>query len=608
MPAIPFFNPHFVITTEFKSVKPSVTLASYPITYSTGGVIVNNRPLNKQQMEEVHPYIPDAYDKMQAGRISRREFIRMATLLGMSAGLAVACSTPEVEEAADTVNEVIDDAQEIVEDAVSGGPVRGGTFTKAMSLQLLDHPARLSWVEGANIVRHVSEYLTETGPDNITRPLLLDRWQANDDVSVWDLYLKQGIKFNNGDELTADDVMFTFSQWMDENVGSSMLGLISYWGGMENVEKVDDYHIRLNLATPNIGVPEHLFHYPGVILHRDFEGDFVQQPIGTGPYVLEEYAEGQRARFRRREDYWRDGADGEPLPYIDELIYLNQEKDAAVAALQAGQIDSFHQPRPSDWQALKDVDGINVQAASTAQVFVLRMRVDLDPWTNQDVVNALKMCQDRERILQLSFFGEGDLAMDAHVAPVHPAYADLGIPEYDPDGARALLEGAGFADGLEATLVTKNDEAEPEIAQALKQLAEPAGFTLNLDITEPGGYWDRWADVDLGITAWTHRPLDTMVLPLAYIADENGDPVPWNETRWVDEEFTSLLRQAEATLDVEARRAIMGDIQQIMQDRGPIGISYFKRVWNLSRNRVKNFPAHPTSYDFLAEAWLDDSA
>ncbi|NIP18912.1 MAG: ABC transporter substrate-binding protein, partial [Xanthomonadales bacterium] len=74
--------------------------------------------------------------------------------------------------------------------------MRGGTYTASMQLQLLDHPARLSWVEGANIVRQFGEYLTETGPDNITRPYLLDRWEASDDVLTWDLYLKQGIKWN----------------------------------------------------------------------------------------------------------------------------------------------------------------------------------------------------------------------------------------------------------------------------------------------------------------------------------------------------------------------------------------------------------------------------
>jgi peptide/nickel transport system substrate-binding protein len=287
------------------------------------------------------------------------------------------------------------------------------------------------------------------------------------------------------------------------------------------------------------------------------------------------------------------------------LIYVAIDKDAGVAAMQSGQVDSLHQPRPSDWQALKDVPGITVRTASTAQCFVLRMRVDLEPWNNEKVRNALKMCQDREKILQLSFFGEGDLSIDAHVAPVHPAFCELPIPAYDPEGAKQLLAEAGFPDGLKVTLATKNDESEPEIAQALKELAAPGGFDITLDITEPDGYWDRWTEVDLGITAWTHRPLDTMVLPLAYINDADGVPVPWNETRWSDEEFTKLLRQAEGTLDVEARREIMCQIEEIMQNRGPIGNSYWKRVWNITRSEFQNVEAHPTSYDLLNTVWKD---
>jgi peptide/nickel transport system substrate-binding protein len=195
--------------------------------------------------------------------------------------------------------------------------VRGGTYTASMQLQLLDHPARLSWVEGANIVRQFGEYLTETGPDNITRPYLAERWEASEDVKTWDLYLRKGVTWNNGDDFTADDVMFTFGEWLNEDVGSSMLGLLAYLRGMQDVEKVDDYHIRLHLQYGDIGVPEHLFHYPAIILHRDFEGDIIKQPVGTGAFLLEEYAEGERAVFKRREDYWRTGEDGKPLPYLD---------------------------------------------------------------------------------------------------------------------------------------------------------------------------------------------------------------------------------------------------------------------------------------------------
>lgn len=560
--------------------------------------------ISKKEMERVHPAIPDAYDKLESGRISRREFMRFATLLGMTAAtasIAAACAAPggtgtDTETAGETTG-------------AAGQPVRGGTITKSMQLQLLDHPARLSWVEGANVVRQLGEYLTETGSDNVTRPYLLDRWEANEAVDVWDLYLKQGVTFNNGDTLTADDVIFTFGEWLNPDVGSSMLGLLSYLSSVDNVEKVGDYHIRLHLDTPNIGVPEHLFHYPAIILHRNFEGDIVQQPVGTGAYLLSEYAEAERAVFTRRPDYWRNGADGDPLPYLDQVVYVSTDKDAGTAALQSGQVDSLYDPRPSDWQALKDVPGLVTKAVSTAQCLVLRMRVDLEPWDDVRVRNALKMCQDRERILQLSYFGEGALSIDAHVAPIHPEYCEKPIPTYDVEGARALLEEYAAEMGIElplqVTLATKNDQNEPEIAQALKEMALPAGFDITLDITEPNGYWDRWTEVDLGITSWTHRPLGTMVLPLAYIEEAIG---AWNETRWYDSEFETLLRDAEATLDVEARRDIMCQLEDIMQTRGPIGNSYWKNVWNITHERFQNIQAHPTAYDFFFDVWEQPAA
>ena len=548
---------------------------------------MKNTKVSIEEMGKVHPLIPEFFQQFTEGKISRREFLRGATLLGLSSTLA-ACAAPGTEPVA----------------SVSTGEiVRGGTLRSAMELQLIDHPARISWTQSSNFLRQICDYLTITGSDNITRPYLLENWQASDDLMTWTLNLRKGVKFNNGDEMTADDVIFTFGEWLNPDVGSSMLGLLNYLDGPQSVEKVDDYTIRLNLNAPNISIPEHLFHYPAVILHRDFQGDFIKQPVGTGAFTLEEYAEGERAVLKRREDYWQMGEDGQPLPYLDEIIYVSIDKDAAIAALSSGQVDTMFQARPSDWQALKENSDMTVLAASTAQAYLVRMRVDVEPWSDVRVRNALKKCQDRQKVLQLGYYGEGDLSIDAHVAPIHPEYCEKLIPEYDPEGSKALLAEAGYPDGLKVTLSTKNDEAEPEIAQALKEMATAGGFDIELDITDPGGYWDRWTEVPLGITSWTHRPLGIMVLPLAYIADSNGDPIPWNETRWVDEEFVSLLSDAERTLDVEERRAIMCKIEDIMQERGPIANSFWKKVWRISRNNVKNIAAHPTDYDLFNEVW-----
>jgi peptide/nickel transport system substrate-binding protein len=566
---------------------------------------MNKKQISLKDLEKTHPALPLAYQQLEQGRISRRDFLRVSTLLGLSAGVAyaaAACGSPQTAEAPAT--EAPPEEAPATEEPKST-IVRGGTFSRAMELQQIDHPARFSWVQQSNVVSQVAEYLTQTGSDNITRPYLLEKWEASDDVKEWTLYLRKGVKFNNGDELTADDVMFNFEQWLDPDVGSSMLSLLSYLRGMEDVEKVDDYTVKMYLQEGNIGVPEHLFHYPAPIMHRNFEGDFIKQPIGTGGFTLEEYSEGERAVLKRREDYWRMGEDGQPLPYLDEIIYVSMAKDAGVAAVQSGQVDALYQPRASDWQALKDLPTHQVLTAPTAVTTVLRVRVDLEPWSDNRVRRALFMCQDREKIGQLAYYGQVDLGLDAHIAPVHPEYCEKDIPEYNPEQAKVLLTEAGYPDGLTVTLATKNDLEEPEYAQALKEMAAPAGFNIELDITEPGGYWDRWTEVDLGMTSWTHRPLGTQVFRLGYTSDADGNPVEWNETRWVDEEFEGLLAQAEATLDIEARRELMCQIEDIFMERGPIGIAFWKQVWNIVPKTFHNITAHPTEYDLLHEVWKE---
>ena len=539
----------------------------------------------------LHPAIRDLQSDMKRGKMNRREFLRLATLLGASAATASVLAGCGSLTAAPNSS-----AAATVE--------RGGTMRIGTAVQPIDHPARLAWIEGANQLRQVAEYLTETGPDNITRPWLLERWEPDEALKTWTLYLRQGIAFSDGQVLTADDIVFNFEQWLDPNVGSSMAGLLSYLN-KSGVERLDDRTIRLHLNEPQIGVPEHLFHYPGLILSRHFEGDFISQPVGTGPFTLVEYVKADRALLKRRPDYWRSGADGQPLPYLDELLYIDLDPGARVAAMQGGAIDTLFVPRPSDWEALRNSPGLNIQSVSTAETFVLRMRVDQEPWRDNRVRQALKFCQDRAKILEISYSDQGDLALDAHVAPAHPAYCKKPIPAYDPERSRALLAEAGYPDGLKVRLTTKNDLGEPKIARLLKKLAAEGGFEIDLNIIEPPRYWSEWTEVNLGLTVWGHRPLDTMALALAYTADEAGQPVAWNETHWVDDEFMALLRQAERTLDVAARRELMCNIEDLMQERGPVGISYWRKTWNITRSDFKNVKTHPTGYDLLYDVWKE---
>jgi peptide/nickel transport system substrate-binding protein len=545
----------------------------------------------KETKGKIHPAIPELKCDLAKGKLTRRDFLRYATLLGMSAAAAgqmVGLALPRRVFAAT--------------------PKRGGVLRVSAPVQKVTHPAQFSWASPTNQIRQVGEYLTWTDGKNITHPYLLKNWEASDDLMTWTLNLKEGIKFNNGDQFTADDVVFSLNQWKNKDVGSSMLGLMGYLDPT-GIEKTGMYQVKLHLKTAEVAVPEHLFHYPAIILnHKTFEGDFVKRPHGTGPYTLEEHLVGERVIVKRRNDYWQKGADGQSLPYMDGIQFndMGAEMAPQIAALKAGEIDMIDLADgggPEAFNALKGDSNITVLPTTTAGTQILRMRVDMKPWDDNRVRTALKICQHREKILALAYFGEGLQGHDHHVCPLHPEYCDKPIPKYDPQRAKQLLKEAGYPKGLDVNLAFGS--GWPPIvryAEILKQDAAPAGFRINLATMPNDQYWGKWTEVDLGITEWYHRPLGTMVLNLAYTKESLG---AWNETRWVDDEFGKLLKQANGILDVDERRKVMCKLEDIQQERGSIGLAFWRNKWYTVNKKVKGVEASPALYMTFNEVWLD---
>lgn len=567
--------------------------------------------MGSQPRKKVHPAVLHAQDQLARNQIDRREFLKLATLLGVSVptAYALAACAPSPTAPAATAAPVATTGPAVVPTAASAIK-RGGTVKWAAGIQPVDHPAKISWGFTAHIIGHVAEYLTYIDPKGLVYPRLLEKWEASDDVKTWTLYLRKGIKFHHGKDFNADDVIFNLKQWLDPTVGSSILGLMSGYLAPNDIERVDDYTVRLHASRPEIAVPYHLRHYPALIMPSDFEGDWSKQPYGTGAFDLKEWVNRERVVMTARKDYWRKAANGDQLPYVAEaqVFDLGDEVSAVIAAMQSGQIDTMGEPQVEIWKALKDDARINVQAMTTAQTAVMRTRSDVEPWNKPEVRKALLLCQKRQDVLDTACFGQGSVGSDTHTNEIHPEYFPVQTPPYDTDGAKALLAKAGYANGVDVKItVGASFPWCVAMAETIKASAAPAGFRIEIEQLPGSEYWNVWTEAALAVTEWGHRPLGTMVFNLAYTSEAGGKPVAWNESHWVDAEFDKVLAQANGTLDIEARRKLMGQLEQIQIDRGSAGIPAFRNVWRITSKRVMNMPVHSMMVDDITEVWLSDA-
>lgn len=520
------------------------------------------------------------FDELAAGRISRREFVRRGAVIGMSTALVGAALS------------ACGGANSSRPSSASSGAVpakKGGTLRLASQAPTAEiNPITIADLGGSTMLAQTGEFLTFD--NSVTRqlqPMLATSWSHNGDGSVWTFKLRRGVKFHNGQPMSADDVVYTFQQQTDPKNGSAALSTFAGVLKLDGVVKVNSETVAFHLEGPNGNFPYIIssdnFNLIIVPKGTDF-AKWQQTFIGTGPFKLRSYTQNVGAQFVANPDYWG----GSPhLAATAFQFYTGQSPQ--ILALQGGQVDVIPQFTAQGAQALLNSATYQIIKVKSASHRELSMRTDMAPFTDPRVRQAIALSLDRPAMVQALLQGNGQVGNDSPFAPKF-ASTDTSMPQRTQDlaKARALLAAAGHPDGFSTTLTTGQQEELPQLAQVVAQAASKIGVKMSLKVETLTAYYGKstygnsdWLDASMSLVGYGDRGVPNVFLEAAL--ESTG---PWNAARFKNKTYDDLVKQYVAAVDLQTQRTIAGKIETLLLAETPLVIPYFADILAATTTRV----------------------
>lgn len=419
------------------------------------------------------------FDEEEKNVMKKRLSVFMVTLLIMTALSACAGGTGESSEGMSSAG--------TVSGSSDAEPVYGGSVVVGIQQDIdsLD-PHKATAAGTKEILFNIYEGLVKADPNGNLMNAVASDYTISEDGLVYTFTLREGVKFHNGNEVTAQDVKYSLERVSGILDGTALISTLSAEkGGITSVDILDDKTVQVTVGSANL---ELIYSFTAAIIPAGSGEDEAAQPIGTGPFSFVSYKPQEGIVVAKNGDYWQEG-----LPYLDEVQFkIVNSPDTALLDLQGGSIDIY--PYLTDSQATELEGSFQVLSAPSNVVQALFLNNADATLSNAKVRQAICYALDKDSVNEFVFGGDGALISSAMLPTLKDFYVDLNDTYGNAaniEMAKQLLTEAGYPDGIDLQIqVPSNYEVHMQTAEVVAEQLKAANINAQIVPVE----WGTWLE------------------------------------------------------------------------------------------------------------------
>lgn len=489
---------------------------------------------------------------------------------------------------------------------LAAAPVRrGGTLRMSIGQAVSKiHPLQARVTPEYLVTEMLYSGLTRLGEDaTAVDPDLALSWSSNKELTQWTFKLRPNVEFHDGSPCTASDVVASFEALLDPATASPGRQNV---GPIAKVTAIDKETVVFSLKSPYADLPAALAFpnakvIPAAVLKSGMSR-LSREAIGTGPFKLVKY-EPERVVLVVRNDKYYD----KERPYLNKIeVRVYPDTTAEGSALIAGDTDAMALVQPTEFERFKSATGVDALRSASGQFCNVILGCNQKPFNDVRVRKALALTVDRKTMVDFVAEGYGQPANDNPVSAAYQYFKAQPDKIVDIPQAKRLLAEAGYPKGLDLTLVASDNPAiRTQLGVALREMAKPAGFNINVQTMPHSTYLDQvWKKGPFYVGFYNMQPTVDAIFSLLYTSSSS-----WNETHWNNKQFDSIVEQARSSADRSKRAELYAEAQRLMSEDVPSVIPVFFDVLRAKRRYVHGYTAHPRGNTFRMDyVALDESA